>query len=561
MHSLTAPKTQAGEGDQRSMLKVSDDTTYAEAFAAAVLAYGDRPFLAVPAGMHRPYHPNAFALTFKEAAGEVAKLLAAYQAAGFGHGHRVAMLLDNRPEHLLHKLALNSLGVCVVPINPDYRPGETAYLLEHAEPDLAIVAPERRAQLDAGIAAASWKPPVAPYDDLSALSRPKPAPISGPVTGKTASSILYTSGTTGRPKGCVLSHGYELDAGIWYATRGGMCDYRESGERIYSPLPLYHVNSSVMVFACCIVGGHCQIQIDRFHPERWWREVRESGATVVHYLGVIAPLLLNQPAGPQDRDHKVRFGIGAGVEPTLHAAFEQRFGFPLVEVWGMTECVRILIDNDPKRPAGTRCFGKSVPGLEVRLVDDKEVDVPTGTPGEMLVRHSAETPRRSFFSEYLNNEEATKEAWRNGWFHTGDMVRQAADGSLFFVDRKKNIIRRSGENIAAAEIEAVLQAHPLVKQIAILAAPDAVREEEVFACIILEEGGDPAGAAETLFTHALEHMAYYKAPGWFYFTDSIPTTGTQKIQKHQIFPNGEPPFDQCIDMRARKKRNAQKENV
>jgi acyl-CoA synthetase (AMP-forming)/AMP-acid ligase II len=543
------------------MLKVSDDTTYAEAFAAAVLAFGDRPFLAVPAGAHRPYHPDGFALTFKEAAGEVAKLQAAYEAAGFGHGHRVAMLLDNRPEHLLHKLALNSLGVCVAPINPDYRPAETAYLLEHSEPDLAIVAPERRAQLEAGIAAASWKPPVAPYDDLSNLPRPKPAPLPGPVTGKTPSSILYTSGTTGRPKGCVLSHGYELDAGIWYATRGGMCDYRESGERIYSPLPLYHVNSSVMVFACCIVGGHCQIQIDRFHPERWWREVRESGATVVHYLGVIAPLLLGQPESPQDRDHKVRFGIGAGVEPTLHAAFEERFGFPLVEVWGMTECVRILIDNDPKRPAGTRCFGKSVPGLEVRLVDDKEQDVPVGTPGEMLVRHSAETPRRSFFSEYLNNEEATKEAWRNGWFHTGDMVRQAPDGSLFFVDRKKNIIRRSGENIAAAEIEAVLQAHPLVKQVAILAAPDAVREEEVFACIILEDGNDPAAAAETLFSHSLERMAYYKAPGWFYFTDFIPTTGTQKIQKHQIFPNGEPPFDQCIDMRARKKRNAQKESA
>jgi crotonobetaine/carnitine-CoA ligase len=149
----------------------------------------------------------------------------------------------------------------------------------------------------------------------------------------------------------------------------------------------------------------------------------------------------------------------------------------------------------------------------------------------------------------------------DGWFHTGDVVVRDATGLFAFVDRKKNIIRRSGENIAAAEIEAVLQAHPLVKQVAILAAPDAVREEEVFACIILEEGVEPASAAETLFNHSLEQMAYYKAPGWFYFTDSIPTTGTQKIQKHQIFPNGEPPFDQSIDMRSRKKRNAQKESA
>jgi len=543
------------------MIHVTDDSTYAEAFAAAVAAYADRPFIAVPTGAHRAYHQNGFALTFAEAAKEVAALQTFYAAAGFGHGHRVAVLLDNRPEHFLHKLALNSLGVCIVPINPDYRPAELAYLLEHSEPDLAIVAPDRRAQLDAGVAVSNWAPPIALYDDLSALPRPTKPALTTPVTGKTPSSILYTSGTTGRPKGCVLSQGYELDAGVWYGTRGKLAALRASGERIYSPLPAYHVNSSVMVFACAIVGGHCQIQIDRFHPERWWREVRETEATVVHYLGVIAPLLLGQPEGPHDRDHQVRFGIGAGVEPTLHAAFEQRFGFPLVEVWGMTECVRVLVDNELDRPSGTRCFGKSVPGLEVRLVDDKEVDVPVGTPGELLVRHSAETPRRSFFSEYLNNEEATKEAWRNGWFHTGDMVRQAADGSLFFVDRKKNIIRRSGENIAAAEIEAVLQAHPLVKQVAILAAPDAVREEEVFACIILEEGVEPASAAETLFNHSLEQMAYYKAPGWFYFTDSIPTTGTQKIQKHQIFPNGEPPFDQSIDMRSRKKRNAQKESA
>lgn len=543
------------------MLKVSDDTTYAEAFAAAVKAYGDKPFLAAPAGAHRTYHQTGYEITFAQAARAVEALRAAYAKAGFGHGHRVAMLLDNRPEHFLHKLALNSLGACVVPVNPEYRPSELAYLLEHSEPDLAVVIPERRAQFEAGIAVATWKPPVVLFDAMDGLPSPKRPALADPITGRTPSSILYTSGTTGRPKGCVLSHGYELDAGIWYVTRGGLCDYRESGERVYSPLPAYHVNSSVMVFAAAIVGGHCQIQTDRFHPERWWREVCETGATVIHYLGVIAPMLLGQPESPQDRDHQVRFGIGAGVEPTLHAAFEQRFGFPLVEVWGMTECVRILIDNDPKRAPGTRCFGKSVPGLEVRLVDDKEQDVPAGTPGEMLVRHSAATPRRSFFSEYLNNEEATAEAWRNGWFHTGDMVRADENGRLFFVDRKKNIIRRSGENIAAAEIEAVLQAHPLVKQVAILAAPDPVREEEVFACIILNDGAAPAAAAEALFAHCMEHMAYYKPPGWFYFTDTIPTTGTQKIQKHQIFPNGEPPFDQCIDMRSRKKRGAQQEST
>src|SRR5205823_6417725 len=158
-----------------------------------------------------------------------------------------------------------------------------------------------------------------------------------------------------------------------------------------------------------------------------------------------------------------------GVEPQLHAVFEQRFGFPLIEVWGMTEMVRVLADRHAPRQVGTRAFGRAVSGVEVRVVDDQDRDIADDTPGEMVVRHSAETPRRHFFSGYLGDAEATARAWRGGWFHTGDTVRRAADGMLHFVDRKKNIIRRSGENIAAAEIEAVLQAHDDVKQVAVLA--------------------------------------------------------------------------------------------
>ena len=261
---------------------------------------------------------------------------------------------------------------------------------------------------------------------------------------------------------------------------------RTAADRIYNPLPLYHANAGVVSLMGAIVSGNCQIQPDRFSAQRWWREVAETGATIVHYLGVIAPVLLKLPPGEYERKHKVRFGIGAGIEPELHAAFEKRFGFPMVELWGMTEMVRVLGDTHEPRQVGTRAFGRAVPGVEVRVVDDADRDVPGELPGELLVRHSAETPRRGCFSGYLKDEAATEAAWAGGWFHTGDVVWRGADGMLHFVERKKNIIRRSGENIAAAEVEAVLLTHPDVQQVAVMAVQDELRDEEVLACVVLK---------------------------------------------------------------------------
>ena len=538
------------------MIATDQTTTIGEVFAHAADIYATRPFLCVPAGLHRNYHPDGYEIDFAAAKREVDRLCAVYSTKGFGHGHRVAMLLDNSPEHFLHKLALNTLGICIVPVNPDYRASEIAYLIDSSQVDLAIVAHDRREQLIAGIALAAHKPPVVVFDDLASLPSPKKPARQDSVTSETPASILYTSGTTGRPKGCILSHGYEVACGVWYATRGHLAAFDPHGERIYNPLPAYHVNSSVVSFPACIVSGSCHIQTDRFHPLRWWSEVAQTRASIVHYLGVIVPMLLNTPPSPDERKHVIRFGFGAGAEPQLHAVFEERFGFPLIEVWGMTEMVRILIDNEDPRRVGTRAFGKPVPGIEVRVVDDTNNEVPRGQPGEMTLRYDAQTPRRDFFSGYLDDDAATAEAWRGGWFHTGDTVKQADDGMLHFVDRKKNIIRRSGENIAAAEIEAVLQAHDLVKQVAVLAVPDDIREEEVFACIVLADASARQTAAETLFAHCNAELAYFKTPGWMLFVETLPTTGTQKIQKHQIFADGRDPCtsDGVIDLRARKKR-------
>ncbi len=190
-------------------------------------------------------------------------------------------------------------------------------------------------------------------------------------------------------------------------------------------------------------------------------------------------------------------------------------------------------------------------------MDDQDQDVAVGTPGELLVRHTADDPRRGFFSAYHKNEQATAEAWRGGWFHTGDTVRQGEDGMLYFIDRNKNIIRRSGENIAAGEIEAALQAHSAVAQAAVIGVPDSLREEEVFACIVVMPGVDPDEAtAWALYDWCMERLAYYKAPGYVLFCKSLPTTGTQKVQKTLIFePDTDPTKEYgCIDLRSAKRR-------
>lgn len=539
------------------MADIRDGETIGEVLAAAVAMHASRPFLAIPANSSRDYLPDGLELTYAAADEHIQKLINVYAGAGYGLGHRAALLLDNHPEFVLHKLALTTLGVTCVPINPDYRSQEISYLVEHSEPDLVLVRAARERQISEALEQSALKPPVAISDFVTSRAPAARRPARrGRPSADTASSILYTSGTTGRPKGCVLSHGYEVASGARYASLGGAAQLRIAADRVYNPLPLFHVNAGILSLMGCILTGNCQIQPDRFHPQRWWREIVETRATVAHYLGVIAAMLDAQPRSEMERGHQLRFAVGAGIEPQLHAALETRFSIPFIELWGMTEMVRVTIDSIEPRQIGSRAFGSAFPGLEARVVDENDDEVRDGLPGEMVIRHSEATPRRGFFIGYLNDDEATTQAWRGGWFHTGDTVWRGSDGMLHFVDRKKNIIRRSGENIAAAEVEAVLLTHPDVLQAAVMAVKDELREEEVLACIVLKRPLAPTETAEALFTHCCERLAYFKAPGWVHFVSHLPTTGTQKIQKHMIFPGAGDPraLPDIIDMRGRKRR-------
>jgi crotonobetaine/carnitine-CoA ligase len=533
--------------------------TVFEAFMATAAAAPDHAFLCATPAPDRAYHPDGVELTYAAVRSEVLRRRDAYAAAGYGHGHRIALLFENRPEFFFHYLAANALGVSVVPVNPDYRHDELAYQLEHSEADLAVSVPERVGPLQAAARERAKPLPVVDAGAWrAALPRPGPAPRGGAPGLDTECGLLYTSGTTGRPKGCVLSNFYYLNAGAWYRELGGRLAIEPGRERFLNPLPLFHMNCQAVTATCAILTASCLILPERFSPRRWWPDVAATRATIIHYLGVMPPLLLNQAPVPEETAHRVKAGLGAGVEPELHEAFERRFGFPLVEVWGMTETGRIFSDCHEPRATRTRAFGRPHGRFEARVVDEHDREVPRETEGELLVRWGGpEGPRHGFFSGYLKNAEATAEAWRGEWFHTGDVVRQGADGMLVFVDRKKNIIRRSGENIAAAEVEAVLQAHDAVAQVAVLAVPDEIREEEVMACVVPMPGAQPGPAlAERLADHCLARLAYFKAPGWVLFVDRLPTTGTQKVQKAQIFPRGEDPRGRpgAVDLRGRKKR-------
>jgi acyl-CoA synthetase (AMP-forming)/AMP-acid ligase II len=530
------------------------------AFQAAAAARPGHPFMIVPSRPGRAWLAKGTTLTYGAVATTVEILSAHYAAAGVGHGARVALLLENRPDFMFHFLALNALGAGIVPINPDHRHDELLYQMDHSDAALAIVLPERVADLVA-VARDLGRPlPVADVDGFPDHLPMRATPVThtqGP-SRETECALLYTSGTTGRPKGCILSNGYFLIAGQGYLDHGGLAEIRPGLERFYNPLPLFHMNHLAVTATCAILSGNALILTERFSPSRWWREIAETRATIIHYLGIVAPTLLNQPIVPEERTHAVRFGLGAGVEPLLHKTFEERFGFPLIEVWGMTETGRLFVNQTEPRLTETRAFGRPTKDLTARVADDQDRTVAPGTPGELLVRHSAAEPRHGFFSGYLKNEAATAEAWRGDWFHTGDIVTQDESGMLYFCDRKKNMIRRSGENIAAAEVEAVLQGHAAVAQVAVIPVNDDIREQEVFACVVPMPGVlANTELATALFEHCNTRLAYFKTPGWLLFLDALPTTGTQKVQKTQIFPAGFDPRQHpgAIDLRTRKKRS------
>ncbi len=536
--------------------------TVFDAFARSVQGYPDHDFLCVLPETARRYGIEARSFTYRQAIEEVFRLAERYGQLGLAR-RRVGLMLENRPDLFFHWLALNSLGVSVVPLNPDWRAGELEYVTGHSEIAMAVVPGTRIEEMRSAAAGAGRDVLISP----ASLDVPGPVPAGpqihiGPpdITGECA--LLYTSGTTGRPKGCVLTNEYFLWAGTWYSQAGGLCRVEEGRERLLTPLPMTHMNAMACSTLAMILTGGCIIALDRFHPATWWSSVRDSGATIIHYLGVMPAMLLGAAPVPGERQSAVKFGFGAGVSPRLHAQFESRFGFPLLEAWAMTETgagAAIIASHEPRK-VGTACFGKPSPLVELRIVNEQGADAAPREHGELWGRSAAGRRDFGFFREYLKDPQATAHSWRGGYFHTGDIVFADEEGDLHFVDRKKNVIRRSGENISAVEVESVILQHPRVASVGVAAVPDDVRGDEVMACVVpraaLSEA-DKQAAAREIVSFCLQRLAYFKAPGFVAFCDQLPLTPTEKIQRARLseLACSLVGSDGTIDTRSMKKRN------
>ena len=511
------------------------------AVADTARARGSLPCLSVPPRAVRDYEPEGLLWSYAEVEERVTWLIEHYAAAGYGHGHRVSLVLENRPEFMLHFLALNALGCWVVPLNPEFRHDDLTYVLGHSDVDLIVSLPRHAPAMVEATKALGRRMPVvdstAFAETLDRVTRPAK---SAPPDRSSESVLMYTSGTTGLPKGCIIDNEYFFFAAERYLSVGGTATIRHGGERLFNPLPLFYANGLAIANPAMILSRNCMIFPDRFHPASWWTDLVVTEATMIHYLGIIPPVLMARPEEPDEKRHKVRFGLGAGVDPALRIAFEKRFGMTLVEIYGMSEIGLCSADVSKERDGKTRSIGRDMPGLEYQLIDDNGMPQPPGTPGELRIRRPGPDPRRGLLKEYFRDAETTATVWKDGWFHTGDILAETPKG-LVFVDRKKHMVRRSGQNISAGEVEATLRTHPAVREVAVIPVADELRDEEVYACVVLKGGfASGPGLADAIARFALERLAYFKIPGWVAFLEHLPTTYSQKLRKGAIFGDADP---------------------
>lgn len=504
--------------------------TPSAAFRRKAAERPELPFLIAPASAGLAYAPEGFRLSYGDVYVAANALALGFQAAGYQAGHRVALLLENRPEFFVHWLALNQLGISIVPINPDMRPDELRFQLEVSGAALIVALPEHDRLIAAGLIAG-----VAAMHPGAAIPPATATAIAVAADDSDAEcALLFTSGSSGKPKACILSNLYFMTLAEWYVTQGGVAQMQQDCEIALTPLPMFHMNALGCTALGMIIKGGAVVPLDRFHARRWWQTVADSGATIVHCLGVIPAILLQLPEEPVERQHKARFALGPGVDARHKQVFEARYNLPIVEAWAMTETggAAVTTTAADEYPVGRRCIGRPREAMDYRIVDDAGAPVPIGTPGELWVRARGDNPRRGFFGGYLGDRQATESAWEGGWFHTGDLVFADDAGLLYFFDRKKSVVRRSGENIAVLEVEAVLAENPIIKAVAVAPAPDDIRGEEVFAFVVALLGAEiGSDLATALLSHAAASLSYHKLPGYVAFVDALPVSSTQKLQR------------------------------
>jgi len=461
-------------------------------------------------------------ISFADLHDRVNRLANAFAALGIHPGDRVAVMLANHPDHPAVFLALARLGVTQVPLNIHLHGLGLEYVLAHSEAR-AVVADERFAPALTEVLAKTranllvWRGAPAragsarsvSLDDAVAAGSSAVPPRS-PAAERIV-SITYTSGTTGPPKGVMLGEKPYLFAG---SVVGQLADVR-AGDVMLTWEPLYHIGGS-QVIVTCLQHGVPMALLERFSASRFWDEARRYGATQVHFLGGVLGLLLKQAPRPDDRDHSVRIAWGGGAPAHLWEVFEQRFGVRIREAYGMTEAASFTTINLEGRVGS---IGRPVPHFEVKIAAD----------GQILVR---EQEPGLFMRGYLKDHERTTETLRDGWLHTGDFGTCDADGFFYFAGRRRDRLRRRGENVSAWEIEQVVGMHAEVEACAVIGVPSDVGDEDIKIFVKPVSGArlDPLD----VIRWCEHHLAYFQIPRYVELVEEFPRTPTERIRKDQL---------------------------
>ncbi|GGP17397.1 AMP-binding protein [Nonomuraea glycinis] len=502
----------------------------------AAREYGDREFLRFPKATR---NPAGTSLSFAEVDAESDRLAGALAARGVRPGDRVAIMMENVPGWPLSWLAILKAGAITVPVNVRYGAADLEHVLrdsgavttltttEHAalvSNTAATLTIAQHAALASGAAATLTIAQHAahildPVYTLDSLTGPACAPDISPGADDIA-NFQYTSGTTGFPKACMLTHAYWLRAAQVIADQIRLRD-----DDVMMIAQAYSYMDPQWTTVLCLIGGIPQVVLPRFSASGFWPAAREHGATLTYVLGTMPLLLHKQPPHPLDRANRMRLILCSGIAPGLHRALEERWDAPWRELYGSTESGTDLIAApEAEDTVGTGAMGLPPPGKEVR------VDAATG---EILVRGVP------MMKGYWNHPEATAHAFRDGWYHTGDLGTQDARGYVHHHGRITDSVRRGGENISCAEVERVLGEHPAVLNCALVPVPDELFGELPKAFIQLNTGYEAGrDTAMSVIEHARGRLARFKIPAYVEFVDGFTLTPSARIEKRHLLPAG-----------------------
>ena len=454
---------------------------------------------------------------------------------GIGRGDRVHVHLPNCPEFFDVWFGAAWLGAVIVPTNPLLTADELAYVVGHAGTTLSVT----RSDLVATVRAASGsrrvlvtgEPPEGTESFEDEIGRATPAAPAGPAPSDVA-AVLYTSGTTSRPKGVLVTHANYLHVGEVVAQHLRITP----ADRTLIALPLFHANAQYYSTMSALVTGSSLIVMARFSASRWAPIARIHRATLASLFAAPIRMLLAQPRDENHAHNDLRAVVfSQNVSEAQLEEFEQRFACPLLQLYGMTETIAPPTLNPLYAPRRNMSIGRPTLGARLRVVTEDGIDASNGEVGELLVGGD---PGTTLMAGYLGDEDATREALVDGWLHTGDNVRVDEDGYFHFVDRAKDMIKRAGENVAASEIESAINDHPAVFESAVIGVPDAIRDEAIQAHVVAVGGTNLT--EEDLIQWCTSRLASFKVPGSIFFVDELPRTSVGKIQKDKLRQNHVP---------------------